>query len=371
LCELYIGRKFDENDLASLKDFLRDLQVQKPKRQAPQESKPHVEAKFIPVAERKAGYASPAIIAAGERPVPVNLTDLGAKGGAKERVAAYAQTVNSASSQVTSLSAVRVEEELGGGANVSERKARYKGITETSPERGASTQPVVLVDEHGNPVAPKTKEKKSAYESVASAGTKVDEGLVKERLAEVSGPGVKDRLGNYTNVAAASSTESKIGERLADVKGAPGVKDRLGNWTQVATNTQADKKETVQERLADVSGTPGLKARLGNWNQVASSSGGPDPALSASRVADVQGAAGVKDRLGNWSQIAEKDSVIVSSQDPALAKSRTAEISGSKSSIKDRLGAYSQATETKPIVKAAIVIPQDASELPTKDSQGQ
>lgn len=34
LCEMYIGRKFDENDSAALRDFLRDLQVQKPKREA-------------------------------------------------------------------------------------------------------------------------------------------------------------------------------------------------------------------------------------------------------------------------------------------------------------------------------------------------
>jgi len=369
LCEIYIGRKFDENDSICLKDFLRDLQVQKPRKQVPKEEKPHVEAKFIPVAERKQGYST--TVAAGERPMPVNLLDIGAKGGAKERVAAYANTVNNASSPTASLSAARVEEELGGGTNVSERKARWKGMSETSPERGAS-QPVVLLDEHGNPVAPKTKDKRSDYEKAAQT-TKLDEDIVKQRLAEVSGPGVKDRLGSYTNVAASNSTESKVGERLAEVKGAPGVKDRLGNWNQVASNTSADKKETVEERLADVKGVPGVKDRLGNWNQAASSttvSSTSDPNLAAARVADVKGVQGVKDRLGNWSQQAEKDTVVVSAADPSLAKARTAELT-TASSVRDRLGAYNKATETKPIEKAPVYIPQDSSELPTKDTQGQ
>jgi len=363
LCELYIGRKFDENDSLALKDFLRDLQVQKPRKVVAKEEKPQT-GKFIGVSERKQNLATPASQA------PIEIRDIGvAKGGAKERVAAYAQTVSHASDR-TSLSAERVQEDLGGGTNVSERKAKWKGISETSPERTPSA--VVLLDEHGNPVAPKTKDKMSEYEKAASA-KKSDVEIVAQRVAEVKGaPGVKDRLGNWTAVATKTEADNKetVEERVADLKQAPGVKDRLGNWNQMASKTEADKKETVAERLADLQQAPGVKDRLGNWNQVAAST--KVASATEERVAELKDAKapGVKDRLGNYSAVAEKDGTIVSAADPNFAAARTAELQKT-SSVRDRMGVYSKATEGRPVEKKQVYIPQDQSELPTRDTQGQ
>jgi len=92
-----------------------------------------------------------------------------------------------------------------------------------------------------------------------------------------------------------------------------------------------------------------------------------DPSKVQERLAELSGT-GVKDRTQVWSKA--EDTVVASTADPNLAAARTAELK-TASSIKDRLGAYAQASSEKPIEKKEIHIPTDHSELPTKESQGQ
>jgi len=328
LFEQYIGRKFDADDSSALRDFLRDLQVQKVKKPAPEKDEP-ASTKFIPVSERKQNL--PREVAKGDRPAPVSLVELGAHSGAKDRAANYVNAVSSNESH--SLSAQRVAEELNpDAARVGERKAQWAHMGETVTTPKASNLDI-------DPSTPRAKDRMAAYNQTVQAGGSISKDeLVAERLADVKGVAVKDRAGVWASGAAAgASTDPSLStaSRLEEVKGASGVKDRLGNWNKVMENaekTPTSDPSKVQERLAELSGT------------------------------------GVKDRTQVWSKA--EDTVVASTADPNLAAARTAELK-TASSIKDRLGAYAQASSEKPIEKKEIHIPTDHSELPTKESQGQ
>jgi len=325
LCELYIGRKFDDNDSQALREFLRDLQVQKPKKVAAEKPEQHQDTKkFVPVSERKQHLVRE--YAPGDRPAPVALTDLGATGGAKERMAAYNNQVASAGS-TGSLSANRVAEDLPAQVpKVADRKAQW-----AAAETGLSPRA---------------------------------DDAVKERLAEVTGaPGVKDRLGAWNNATQGSSADKihLVEERTADVKGAAPVKERLGNWNKIEEHPSVTSNTAA--RVEEVKGAPGVKDRLGNWNQVTSDH--HVESKTAERLAELAGASAVKSRAEGWNNHTE--GVITSA---GLSEERTAELKKA-SSVRDRMNSYSQAASEVKVQKTEIYIPQDVSELPTKESQGQ
>jgi len=323
LCELYIGRKFDDSDSQALREFLRDLQVQKPKKVAAEKEEHQDTKKFVPVSERKQHLVRE--YAPGDRPAPVALTEVGSTGGAKERMADYNNTVASAGS--ASLSANRVAEELPAATKVSDRKAQWAGAAETG-------------------LSPRG-----------------DSDVVKERLAEVSGvPGVKDRLGAWNSATQGSSADKHlVEERTADVKGAAGVKERLGNWSKIEEHSNVPSNTAA--RVEEVKGAPGVKDRLGNWNQVTSDH--HVESKTAERLAELAGASAVKSRAEGWNN--QTEGVVTSG---ALAEERTAELKKA-SSVRDRMNSYSKATTEVKVQKTEIYIPQDQSELPTKESQGQ
>jgi hypothetical protein len=368
LCELYIGRKFDQDDTAALREFLRDLQTQKPKKQkeegAKEKEKPASGgAAFVPISERKQHLARE--VAPGERPAPVSLSELGATSG------------------------------------VADRKAQWVNKTEQSGEISPRSHAVVL-----DATSPRARDRLQSYEKNvqgATAGTPSD--LVAERLAEVQGAsGVKDRLGAWASGEVQGASGGEKVNRLEEIKGAQGVKDRQAAYTSTVGNTLPSKKDLVEERLAEVKGVPGVKDRLGNWTAQSEHSA-TNPSAVEERLAEVKGVAGVKDRLGQWNQVAVQAEKVPTTDpakveerladlgptgvnikdrvggwanrsdntavDPSLAAARTAELTKAQS-VKERLGQYKNvATDDKPVVKAPIVIPQDASELPTKETQGQ
>jgi len=191
------------------------------------------------------------------------------------------------------------------------------------------------------------------------------------RLAEIQGgAGIKDRQAAYTSNTNPTLNKSLVEERLAEVKGVPGVKDRLGNWNE--TSHAAPVVPGVAERVAEVKGAPGVKDRLGAWNSVVAGANqtASDPSKVEERLADL-GNTGVKDRVGGWTNKGETVSIVASTADPNLAEARVQELKQA-SSVKERLGQYQKvATDDKVVERAPIYIPQDASELPTKESQGQ
>jgi len=369
LCELYIGRKFDQDDAAALREFLRDLQTQKPKKvkeEPEHKEKSSSGAAFVPIAERKQHLTRE--VAPGDRPAPVSLSELGANVGVADR---KAQWVN----------------KTEGGGDISPR----------------SHAPAVVLDA----TSPRARERLQSYEkNVQSSGGASSADLVAERLAEVQGVGVKDRLGAWASGQVQGAVPGEHANRLEEIKGVQGVKDRQAAYNSTVGNTTAPKKELVEERLAEAKGGQGVKDRLGSWTGQSDVAPVSNPAAVEERIAEVKGAAGVKDRLGQWNQVVagtekapssdpskveerlgdlgstgvkdrvggwanRSDPVVASTVDPALAAARTAELN-KVSSVKERLGQYKNvATDDKPVVKQPIYIPQDASELPTKESQGQ
>jgi hypothetical protein len=247
LCEIYIGRKFDENDSAALRDFLRDLQVQKPKREAaPKAEKKADDRKFVPVSERKQHYVKE--VAPGDRPAPVNLSEFGATAGAKDRAALYAQQVNSNTS--VSHSAARVESELGAPTKVSDRKAHWAELADHGGSAAPKeSKPVSITDDSGNIVSPRTRDRLVSFESGAVAQRSIDEKeLVAQRLAEISGvPAVKDRLGAWNQATNAGGVDEKqlVEERTAELKKATSVRDRLGAYTKAATDSKPIERAPV------------------------------------------------------------------------------------------------------------------------------
>jgi len=173
-----------------------------------------------------------------------------------------------------------------------------------------------LIKTKANPIIPKTStEEKPSYIKEPTSGVDTS-ALLEERLSEIKGAGVKDRLGNWQEKIAASEDTAQTdpnlkAERLAEIKGA-GVKDRLGNW---------------QEKLTQDS--PALT----------------DPNLKAERLAEIKGA-GVKDRLGNWQEKIAQDSPTLT--DPNLKEERLAELKTVGVGLKDRLGAYQAKTTEEP-----------------------
>jgi len=185
--------------------------------------------------------------------------------------------------------------------------------------------------------------------------------------------GVKDRQAAYTSHTGAAHVdkESLVQERLAEAKGGQGVKDRLGSWNEVSDVAKVDPN-AVAERLAEVKSATGVKDRLGQYNQVVATSDKPvsDPSKVEERLGDLKGT-GVKDRAGDWSNKAGAETTISSTADPNLAEARVEELKKAPS-VKARLGLYTKvATDDKVVERAPVYIPQDASELPTKDTQGQ
>jgi len=380
-----------------LREFLRDLQVQKPKKpakNADEEDKSPSKA-FVPIAERKQHLSRE--VAPGDRPAPVTLSDLGSNVGAKERKNAYNQTIQSASD--VSLSKERVSE-VQGVAGVADRKAQWVAKTEDAP---LSPRAQVAMDS----TSPRARDRLMSYEkTVQNSGTGArKDDLVAERLAEAQGAtGVKDRLGAWSDVGNQSNeSKEQVAARLAEIQGVTGVKDRQAAYTSNTGSSSIDKGSLVQERLAEAKGVTGVKDRLGNWGEV-SDAAKVDPNAVAERLAEVKGVTGVKDRMGQWNQVAaggaqtsdpskveerlgnlgatgvkdraggwanKPETIISSTADPSLAEARTLELKKA-ASVKDRLAGYTQvAKDDKVVERAPVYIPQDASELPTKETQGQ
>jgi hypothetical protein len=372
LCELYIGRKFDEDDCNALREFLRDLQTQKPKKpkEEHKEKTPTGVVAFVPISERKQHLARE--VAPGERPPPVSLADLGANVAVADR---KAQWVNKTEASAGDISP-RAHAPVVLDATSPRAKDRLQSY-EKNIQGGAAGAHADLVAERlaeaqgGGGV----KDRLGAWASgqVQGSSGETKEQVAAGRLEEIKGAqGVKDRQAAYTSTVGNTLPSKKelVDERLAEVKGAPGVKDRLGNWAGQA-DSHATNAAAVEERIADVKGVAGVKDRLGQWNQVTAAAEKiptSDPTKVEERLADL-GTTGVKDRVGGWTNRTEP--IIASTVDPTLAASRTAELAKAQS-VKDRTNVYKNvATDDKPVVKAPIYIPQDVSELPTKETQGQ
>jgi hypothetical protein len=115
-------------------------------------------------------------------------------------------------------------------------------------EKKPEKLPDTLLKTKSNTYIPQGATEKPSY--VRELASDVDNSaLLEERLSEIKGAGVKDRLGNWKEKIASEESGSTQtdpnlkAERLAEIKGA-GVKDRLGNWKEKIASEESGAPQT-------------------------------------------------------------------------------------------------------------------------------
>jgi len=255
LCEQYIGRKFDADDSSALRDFLRDLQTQKVKKPAPEKDEP-ASTKFIPVSERKQNLPRevakgdrPAPVSLVELGSHSGAKDRAAKyvqgvssneshSLSAQRVAedlADASRVSDRKAQWTSMgeqsNAPKTSNLDLDPSTTPRAKDRMAAYTQTVQSGGSISKDELVAERLADVKGVAVKDRAGVWASGAAVGASTDPSLsTASRLEEVKGAsGVKDRLGNWNKVMenaekTPTSDPSKVQERLADLKGT-GVKD--------------------------------------------------------------------------------------------------------------------------------------------------
>eukprot|EP01126_Amoeba_proteus_P044258 TRINITY_DN490_c0_g1_i8.p1 TRINITY_DN490_c0_g1~~TRINITY_DN490_c0_g1_i8.p1 ORF type:complete len:366 (+),score=80.87 TRINITY_DN490_c0_g1_i8:73-1170(+) len=302
LCETFINRSFNEDDLYALRLFLRDLSKQKTKA-------PVTTSSAIPIEKKET------IVVAAETPLsPVVTRDA----PIFPKIEGFVRAAATTSVEKT------VAVEVGSVPKVSERL----GVWTSSSPPPSSPSPI--------------------------------QDRVKEALA---GPGVKDRLGNWSQALELGErplvVPEQVEERLAEVKGAVGVKDRLGTYTKVVTDRVTSVKTStadptlIEDRLGEEFSKAqiGVKDRLKTGWVAHPSDVQVDPSVVKERLAEVKGAAGVKDRVTILKEVAAETEKVATAP-PEAVEERLADVKGA-SGVKDRLVVLSSAVaEAEKIVVA-------------------
>eukprot|EP01126_Amoeba_proteus_P028823 TRINITY_DN283_c0_g1_i12.p1 TRINITY_DN283_c0_g1~~TRINITY_DN283_c0_g1_i12.p1 ORF type:complete len:396 (-),score=76.97 TRINITY_DN283_c0_g1_i12:94-1218(-) len=174
------------------------------------------------------------------------------------------------------------------------------------------------------------------------------------------------KIEGFVKATADVSVASPTLERTKEALAGPGVKDRLDNWTQVVeTEPQPRTSEKVEERLVEVKGTTGVKDRLGTYTRVVSQresqvvTSTADPTLIGDRLGEefTKAQVDVKERLKTGWTLVDGQKV-----DPSLVETRLAEAKGA-SGVKDRLGAFTRVTETDKVPLATNFVEERLMEV--------
>jgi len=292
LCEQYIAREFDEDDVIALRQFLSSLQKQKV-------LKPKVEKKpekllsprsYVP---SSSGDAKPSYIKVDSE--EVDTSELVAertaeiKGvGVKNKVGNWQQKATTDDTPVSKpdIVAERVAE-VTGNVKVNERLGAWKAKVDGEDTTVANTDP----------------------------------NLKAERLAEVQGASkVKDRLGQWNQKAegedASNSSPEKVSERLAEVRGSTKLKDRLGNWETVSEKS-VDSSALVEERLADLKKNSSVSQRKDTWSKKSEPETlATNSSVLAERTSEAKSGVSLKAKLSQWNDTINKEPEVQARKEP-------------------------------------------------------
>jgi len=293
-CEAYINRTFDEEDIKDLRKFLSGLQKQRTAKPTVDKTKklPEnlIKTKTNPVIPKTSTEEKPSYIKE-----PTSGVDTSAL--LEERL--------------SEIKGAGVKDRLG---NWQEKIAASEDTSHTDPnlkaERLAEIKGAGVKDRLGN------WQEKLAQDSP----TLTDPNLKEERLAELKtvGVGVKDRLGAYQAKTTEEPKDSKVAERLAEVKQTAGVKDRLGAYQSATSDEAKLLKKTVEEEVQEVKKATSVQSRLANWNTVLSQDAAivSDSTIVAERTAEAKAGTALKDRVNNWTKASEQQESVGPRKEP-------------------------------------------------------
>jgi len=281
LCESYIGRAFDDEDLRELRKFLSGLQKQKVAQspdKKPEKLDSLVKLKSVPVIPHSSGDAIPSYVK--EHKEEEDLESVRA-----ERVAEI-------------QSAPKLKDRLGTWQEKIASNEEDVGKTDESvkAERLAEVK-----------VASGVKDRLGNWNEIIS---KNEDGAAQtsEKKVEIkTSQGLKERLGAYEQASSSGNNESKTAERVAELKEGSGVKSRLGAYQQ------AVEKSDKVERTAGVVSNTSVKDRLGNWNKIQEEQPAvvTSNAFVAERTAEAKQSTSLKDRMNAFNNEANKPEVAV------------------------------------------------------------
>lgn len=307
LCEEYVNRKFDEEDLESLRAFLRSLQKQKVPRAEKEAPKKHFSVKTAGLARpNTSGAASTELpsYVKEKREIDTNalreerLAEANTAQGVKARLGAWQEKVQKAEDGDLPDNSKLAEE------RVSEAKAGA-GVKD---RLGAWNQ---KIDKEDQQVTTDEKAKAERLAELQGVGSVKNRYQVKEdddvktspqeRVAEVKTGSLKERLGAYQQVAEKSEV-AKTGDAKEELKGVSGLKERLGAYTNAAETSDAPRNASDSPQLDAIRKTSSVQKGKENWNKVAGSSNDAPVDKKAEILAEAKAGSSLKDRLNVWNE---------------------------------------------------------------------